>query len=100
MNLITVDEAKKIIKDNVEVLSSIKMSLADAAGYVLAEDVYSKIDFPPFNQSNVDGYAISFRDIKEKLIINGEVPAGNSKQLSLQPRHAMRIFTGAAVPST
>ncbi len=99
MNLITVDEAKKIIEDNVEVLSSIKISLADASGYMLAEDVYSKIDFPPFNQSNVDGYAIVFKDVKERLIFNGEVAAGNNEQLSLQPGHAMRIFTGAAVPA-
>ncbi len=96
--MISVDEAKKIIKDNVEVLPSIKMALADAVGYVLAENVYSKIDFPPFNQSNVDGYAIAFKDAKERLIINGESAAGNNKNISLQPKHAMRIFTGAPVP--
>ncbi len=97
--LISVDEAKQIIKDNVEVLPSIKMALAEAAGYVLAEDVFSKIDFPPFNQSNVDGYAIAFKDANEKLKINGESAAGNSENISLQPKHAMRIFTGAPVPA-
>ena len=52
--MISVDEAKALIKENVEVLPSISMALKDADGYVLSEDVYSKIDFPPFNQSNVD----------------------------------------------
>jgi molybdopterin molybdotransferase len=97
--MISVDEAKKIIQDNVEALPSIKMALADAAGYALAEDVFSKIDFPPFNQSNVDGYAIAFKDANERLKINGESAAGSNENVELQPKHAMRIFTGAPVPA-
>jgi molybdopterin molybdotransferase len=93
-----VEEAKAIVKNNVCVLSSKRIALTEAAGYVLAEDVFSKTDFPPFNQSNVDGYAIAFKDAQETLIINGEAAAGNNKSLSLQPKHAMRIFTGAAIP--
>ncbi len=96
--MISVDEAKKIIRDNIEVLPSMQIALADAVGYVLAENVYSKIDFPPFNQSNVDGYAIAFKDAHEKLILNGEVAAGDHESKSLSPKHAMRIFTGAPVP--
>jgi molybdopterin molybdotransferase len=61
--------------------------------------VFSKIDFPPFNQSNVDGYAIAFKDASERLKINGESAAGNNENISLQPKHAMRIFTGAPVPA-
>lgn len=98
-DLISVDEAKNIIKDNVEALPSINIALANAFGYVLAEDVYSKIDFPPFNQSNVDGYAIAFKDAQQKLMLNGEVAAGNNENKSLLPKHAMRIFTGAPVPA-
>ncbi len=97
--MISVDEAKKIIKENVEVLPSIDLSLDKAVDYVLAEDVFSPIDFPPFNQSSVDGYAISFKDVHEKLSINGEIAAGDNKTASLLPKHAMRIFTGAAVPA-
>ena len=97
--MISVDEAKNIINDNVEVLTSIKIALKDAVGYTLSENVFSKIDFPPFNQSNVDGYAIAFKDVHERLIINGESAAGNSENFSLQPKHAMRIFTGAPVPA-
>ena len=96
--MISVDEAKEIIKDSVEALPAIKIALEDAFGYVLAEDVYSKIDFPPFNQSNVDGYAIAFKDAQERLIVNGESAAGNNENIELQSKHAMRIFTGAPVP--
>ncbi len=96
--MISVDEAKKVVKNNVEVLSSVKINLKDAVGSVLAEDVYSKIDFPSFNQSNVDGYAIAFKDANDRLNIYGESAAGNNKNFELQPKHAMRIFTGAPVP--
>ena len=97
--MISVDEAKRIISDNVEVLPSIQIPLANAVGYVLAEDVFSTIDFPPFNQSNVDGYAVAFKDAAERLIVDGEVAAGDNKNASLQPKHTMRIFTRAAVPA-
>ncbi|MEP6465407.1 MAG: gephyrin-like molybdotransferase Glp [Parafilimonas sp.] len=97
--MISVNEAKTIIKNNVEALPSIKILLADAVGFVLAEDVFSKIDFPPFNQSNVDGYAIAFKDVHERLSIDGEVAAGDDKNVCLQTKKAIRIFTGAAVPN-
>ncbi len=97
--MISVNEAKDIMRNNVAVLPSTKLPLEEAVGYVLAEDVFSAIDFPPFNQSNVDGYAIAFEDVPDKLIISGQVVAGNKESLSLLPKHAMRIFTGAAVPA-
>ncbi len=96
--MISVDEARQLIKNNVEVSPSKKLALKDAVGFVLAEDVYSKIDFPPFNQSNVDGYAIAFKDANEQLIINGISAAGNNENIKLLSKHAMRIFTGAPVP--
>lgn len=97
--MISVNEAKDIINNKVVVLPSIKLSIEKTVGFVLAEDVFSTIDYPPFHQSSVDGYAFAFDDVQEKLFINGEVPAGNKESLSLLPKHAMRIFTGAAIPS-
>lgn len=97
--MISVTEAKQIIEDNVDVMPSAKVSLIEAVGCVLAQDVYSKIDYPPFNQSNVDGYAIAFKDVKEQLIIVGESAAGNNELSSIQSRQAMRIFTGAPIPA-
>lgn len=96
--MIPVNEAKEIIKNNVSVLPSIKISLAAAAGYVLQKDIFSATDIPAFNQSSVDGYAFAFKHLHEKLIINGEIAAGNKENLSLLPKYAIRIFTGAAVP--
>ena len=97
--MISVIEAKEIIRKNISVLSSVTLPLTDAAGYVLAEDIFSSIDFPPFHQSSVDGYAISFNDVGERFILNEESAAGNREKFLLPPNHAMRIFTGALVPS-
>jgi molybdopterin molybdotransferase len=97
--MISVQEAKNMVLQNTFVLPAVKVQLADAVNSVLAEDVYSLIDFPPFNQSNVDGYAIAFRDMNENLLISDNIPAGHREPLSLQSGHAMRIFTGAPVPA-
>src|SRR6266852_6770910 len=97
--MISVDEAKNILRQNMPVIPGARLQLTNAVDHVLAEDVYSAIDFPPFNQSNVDGYAIAFRDLKEDLLISNSIPAGHREPLSLQSGHAMRIFTGAPVPA-
>lgn len=97
--MISVNEAKEIIRNTIAPLSPIVLPLSDAVGYILAEDVFSPIDFPPFNQSSVDGYAMAFKDAGERLIIKGEAAAGFDEVIALDPNHAMRIFTGAAVPA-
>ena len=97
--MISVSEAKKIIEENIAGLSAVTLPLSDAVGCVLAEDILSSIDFPPFDQSSVDGYAISCNDVNECFILNEESAAGNKEKFSLPPNHAMRIFTGALVPA-
>jgi molybdopterin molybdotransferase len=97
--MISVHEAKKIVRQHVPVLPGSRVRLADAVDHVLAEDVYSATNFPPFNQSNVDGYAIAFREAREKLLISDSIPAGPGTPRSLGPGQAMRIFTGAPIPA-
>ena len=99
--MITVAEAKKIIEENTVALQPVKLSLQDAAGKILAEDVYATIDIPAFPQSSMDGYAFLFSEWKQnkKLILEGEIAAGSNEKISLAPQKAIRIFTGAPVPS-
>jgi molybdopterin molybdotransferase len=99
--MISVIEAKDIIQKNVDPLSPTNLSIQQAAGLVLAEDVYATMDIPAFPQSSMDGYAISFEGWKKykQLKIVGEVAAGSNQQFILSPKNAVRIFTGAAVPS-
>jgi molybdopterin molybdotransferase len=99
--MISVNEAKKIISENVSSLELVSLSLRESTGLILAEDVYASMDIPAFPQSSMDGYAFSFEGWKKhkKLIIAGEVAAGSKETFTLSPANAVRIFTGAAVPA-
>ena len=97
--MISVSEAKEIIRKNTTSLPPRVMDVARARGLVLAQDVMSKVDVPAFRQSSMDGYAFCFSDLARKeLIISIESPAGNDLQLCLKQGEAARIFTGAPLP--
>ena len=74
-----------------------EISLRDGLDFVLATDVISLIDMPPFRQSAMDGYALNIGETNSYKII-GEVQAGGVNSLSLNKGEAVRIFTGAPVP--
>ncbi len=100
--MLSVEDAKSLIAAYTAPLRSVKVEVAESAGYVLAEDVHSPIDMPPFPQSAMDGYALGSGSKKEgtgyRLI--GEIAAGSSVQFELKTGECVRIFTGAAVPES
>ncbi len=93
----TVEEALQKIEEHTQALVAVSIPVASAAGFVLAKDVHSPIDMPPFPQSAMDGYAIRFNGESAFSLID-EVKAGDGHQPELKPGEAVRIFTGAAVP--
>lgn len=96
--MVTVEEAKRLVIENTKELTEvIQIKLTDALGYKLAQDVYSPLDLPPFNQSNVDGYAVTENDSNSWNLIY-EVKAGDQANRELNKNEAARIFTGAMVP--
>ena len=78
-----------------------KLSLAEAQGRILAEELLSTINVPPADNSAMDGYAVHSADLKnsdEKLLpISQRIPAG-VMGTELQAGTAARIFTGAPIP--
>ena len=96
--LVTVEEAKEIIKNNISLLTPVVMPLGDASGHVLAKNVLAVIDIPAFDQSSMDGYAFKFADKGAALKIIGEMQAGTEQALCLGTGEAARIFTGAPLP--
>jgi molybdopterin molybdotransferase len=99
--MVSVAEARKIIAESIMKLPPVKTNLRDAAGQLLATDVYASTDIPAFPQSSMDGYDFSFDGWKQhqRLKLAGEVPAGDTIDKTLEEGKAIRIFTGAAVPS-
>lgn len=99
--MISVTEAKKLIRANAKALTPVTIPLQEATGRVLAAGVSANTDIPAFDQSAMDGYALSFAgyELHKTLTVQGEVPAGAPESSRLQPNQAMRIFTGAPVPA-
>ncbi|MGN7754961.1 molybdopterin biosynthesis protein [Sinorhizobium sp. 22678] len=83
-----------------------KRSLAEALGLALAEDVAAQVDIPPFDRSNVDGFAVRAADLVAasdlqpvRLILNREtIACGSVPQLAVLPGTATAIATGGPLP--
>ncbi|MFN2497882.1 MAG: gephyrin-like molybdotransferase Glp [Pyrinomonadaceae bacterium] len=100
--MISVANAIQIVKDQTPALGSERVDLANASGRYLARDVIADSDLPPFDRSQMDGYAVHAADTKTapaKLKIVGESAAGRGWHNELKPGEAVRIMTGAPVPN-
>ena len=98
--MISVNEALDRILHTTSTLDSKELAVSEALGYTLAQDIFSPIDMPPFDNSAMDGYAINEWESSEYSVI-GEVQAGmNASEVHLNPGQAVRIFTGAMVPES
>lgn len=84
--------------DNTPVLGSEQVSLADAVGRVLAEDLFAPADLPTFPSSAVDGFAVRATDAGKTLRIAGESAAGRPYGATVPSGSAVRILTGGVVP--
>jgi len=73
----------------------------DALGFVLAQEVKTDREYPPFNRATRDGYAVFAADAKAgaKLRCTGEIKAGDRVTKELWAETCVQIMTGAAVPS-
>ena len=110
--MLTVQDAEARIASLVsEILASPASSsievlgLGESWGRILAQSVASPLDFPHWDNSAMDGYAVRASDIAGAtstepiaLPVVMEVPAGQVPERSLHPGEAARIFTGAMVP--
>ncbi|MGD8937443.1 MAG: molybdopterin molybdotransferase MoeA, partial [Thiogranum sp.] len=73
--------------------------VSESLGRVLATDLHSKLDIPPFNKAAMDGYAVASADERTSYRLVGTIGAGSSSQAELQAGEAMKIMTGAPVPT-
>jgi len=104
--MISVEQALEKILGYVDVLKAEESPILDTLGLVLAEDVVSTVDVPPLDNSAMDGYAVIAEDIRgvgeqspRYLKVIGTVPAGSISKQAVIPGTAVRIMTGAPVPS-
>ena len=98
-------DALKIVLSNVKRLGSEPVSFDRAVGRVLAQNVISKTDVPPFDRSGVDGYAVRARDTFRaselkpvRLRLIGSADVGRPSKLVVWRGEAVKIMTGAQMP--
>jgi molybdopterin molybdotransferase len=99
--LLTVQQAIAVL-DGVEVTPRrVRVPLAEARGLYLAEDLIADRDYPPFDKSLMDGYAVRAADVAGgpvELRVVGEVAAGQAAGRGLGAGEAIAIMTGAPIP--
>jgi len=99
--VLTVDEALELVLARAAARPARRVPLAAALGLVLAEEIATDLDSPPWDKSIVDGYAVRAADIADvptRLRIVDEVLAGGVPCRSLVAGEATRIMTGAPIP--
>lgn len=100
--MLTVDEAIEQISQVATPLDWMDMPVADALGHVIAHDIFSDGDSPPYSKSMVDGYAVQASDLAAgltELEVLEEVTAGMVPQQKVNSGQATRIMTGAPIPA-
>jgi molybdopterin molybdotransferase len=99
--MIAISEALRIIKTQIETLSTESVELNESVRRVLAENVFADMDLPSFNRSQMDGFAVRTKDVVDvpvKLKIIGESIAGKGFDEKIRHGETVRIMTGARVP--
>lgn len=104
---VKVKDALNMLKENLRsiLVRSEEVPLLESLNRVLAEDIYSPEDIPPFDRSTVDGYAVIARDtfgagesLPAILKIVDEIKMGERPEVALKPGEAAKISTGGMLP--
>lgn len=106
MENLTVEQAlEQLLKYTKVIEETEEVSLLDARGRILAEDMTAELDNPPFDRAPVDGYACKAEDIRSAsfehpvlLEVTEEIDAGQYSDHIIKKGQAVRIMTGAAIP--
>jgi molybdopterin molybdotransferase len=96
--MIRFEEALAVIEKASTQMTVERVALMDALGRVLAEDIASDMDMPPFDKSAVDGYACRRSDLDKPLKVLEVIAAGNSPQFNITEGQCSKLMTGGVVP--
>lgn len=105
--LVSLDEAIQLLESEgvLNPLGAEEIDLISSYRRVIAEDVYAPIDYPPFDRSEVDGYAVMVKSIEGadelnpiELVVKGGISVGEAPRLDVNFGEAIEIATGAVIP--
>jgi molybdopterin molybdotransferase len=98
MEMISFEEAYKTVMGSVSLTGIETVSFIEALGRILAEDISSDMDMPPFDKATVDGFACRKVDLKHELEILETIAAGMQSSKAISAEQCSRIMTGAPIP--
>jgi len=96
--MITLNQALEIAFSKAQIKGFEQVDLLNSVGRVLAHDVFSDVDLPPFDKSAMDGYACRRADLGTELIQLELIQAGYSPTKRIEAGQCSKIMTGAQVP--
>ncbi len=96
--LLSIEEALALVLERAAPLEAELVPIEQAARRVLAEDVQSLVDLPPFRSSAMDGFAVRAEETPGQLPVVARIPAGHPAARALASGEAMGIATGGSVP--
>jgi molybdopterin molybdotransferase len=97
--MLAIEEAQRIITAHVQPLPTEQVESLTAEGRVLAEDLFAPEAIPDVAKATVDGYALRSADGMRERSVVGELVAGTAERITVEPRTAVPIMTGAPVPA-
>lgn len=97
--MIAFEDALKIVQDAVYYeMSTERISINDSLDRILAKDIVSDINMPPFPKSAMDGYAIRYEDLKNEWEVLEVIAAGQEPEKTIAANQCSKIMTGAMMP--
>jgi molybdopterin molybdotransferase len=98
--MVSIEEARRIVLEQASRLPAESLPLLESLGMILAEDVHSPWDMPAADNSAMDGYAYAHNSLQgDSIPVCGFLPAGVVWTEAIPPGQAIKIMTGAEVPS-
>ncbi len=101
MAMIDIQEAYERLLANIGPIETVRVPLDESLHRTLARSVQCDVDYPPFDRSVMDGYAVRAADVADApvtLLVVGQIAAGAGVDHTLSPGEAMQINTGAPIP--
>lgn len=101
---VSLEEARRLVLEHAVTMPVITQPLAECYGRILAQPVIADTDFPPFDRSPLDGFAVRYADVQTadcepvRLTVTDYVPAGVLPSRSVERGTAAKIMTGAKLP--
>src|SRR5687768_680651 len=99
--MLSYTEAQNIIKSYSRSFGTETVPIEEALGRVIAEDVFADRDYPPFNRSAMDGYALRVEDLQKgikEFRVMDVIYAGGTTDKIISAGECYKIMTGASVP--